>query len=170
MGVYLQASDLKSMSEFPVVKAKDAGLLESVYITRAEIMAGSYGPFVYAADRRDEFRTQMRLAVFLVAERLVLGQPSTAAAATGITSESIGRYSYSRASGGGNVGKQEAPDVVTAEAEAIFTYWASGSGAELVVDRTAVFEQNYYTDDEDDGLKVFASEMGPPQEWVGQSQ
>lgn len=170
MGIYLQAADLKALSEFAVVKTKHPAVLESVYITRAEITAGQYGPFTYAGDDAQRFRTEMRLAVFLIAERMVLAQPSAAAAAAGLSSENLGRYSYSRAQGGGNVGKREANEIVPQEAIAIFDTWRVEGEDELTVTREAVFSDNYLTDAEEPGLTIFHSEVGHPSEWVGQSQ
>lgn len=136
---FLTVAQLREMTEFPVVSARSDTQL-GLYLTRAHTLLWDWLPF---DDRGDpyNFATQMAVATFMIAESLALANPSRAAQAAGFSSETIGKYSYSRAPGGGSTGQGIKGDMVPDEALAILARWSKVDDASIAVATTHVFQQ-----------------------------
>lgn len=158
-----------------MVAAKRGPALET-YILRAErMLEGTYAPWRVPAEGAEAALrdADMRLAVCIVAERIALAAPASAAAAMGVTSQNAGRSSFSRAPGGGNIGEGVAGELVPDEAAKLLARWSlAGDGSDdFRVVRTTVFAEAL-VGDFGDGEKVLADEdfWGPPvvqAEWPG---
>lgn len=136
---FLTTSDLVEMTEFPTVAARGAVHL-NLYVTRAHIMLGNYLPF----DDQGElarFESEMQVATFMLAESLALANPSRAAAAAGFTSETIGKYSYSRAPGGSSTGEGVKGDLIPDEVLYILERWSTADDDAIRVATTEVFTE-----------------------------
>lgn len=136
---FLTVEQLRAMTEFPVVSARSNAQL-GLYLTRAHTLLWDWLPF----DDRDDpynFGAQMGVATFMIAESLALANPSRAAQAAGFSSETIGKYSYSRAPGGGSTGQGIKGDLVPDEARAILERWSQVDDASIAVSTTQVFQE-----------------------------
>lgn len=143
---FLTVDDLRDMTEFPTVAARTNAQLQ-LYITRAHILLETWLPFD-DKDEIDRFEAQMQVATFMIAESLCLANPTRAAQAAGITSETIGKYSYSRAQGGSSVGSGVKGDLVPDEAMFILERWSTVDDDATRVSTTSVFPQSpLVTDD-----------------------
>lgn len=158
---YLTTDRLAEMTEFETIASRDAAKLE-IFVYRAHSIAEEHGPFPEAADLGDDeaaFTADMEMAVFLVAERIALSNPSTAAQAAGITSEKIGQYQYSRSQGAG-VGEPVDSIIIPDEALDIFERWriTDEDEGDFIVERTDVFRETLVEDANEPGRKVLVSE------------
>src|SRR5436309_2887336 len=99
---YLTVEQLKALTEFDYVKTKSDEQL-TFYVQRAHIQALDYGPFptfdALASDAEllAEFKAEMQVALFLVSESMVLGNPARPMASAGITQERLAQLNVSRA-------------------------------------------------------------------------
>lgn len=136
---FLTVEQLRAMTEFPVVSARSNAQL-GLYLTRAHTLLWDWLPF---DDRGDpyNFASQMAVATFMIAESLALANPSRAAQAAGFSSETIGKYSYSRAPGGGSTGQGIKGDLVPDEALAILERWSTVDDSAIALSTTHVFAQ-----------------------------
>ena len=137
---FLVLADFRAMTEFPTVAARSDAQL-GLYLTRAHVRLEEWLDF---DDRNqpDRFEAQMMLATFMVAESMALANPTRAAAAAGITSETIGKYSYSRAPGGSSTGQGVRTDLVPDEAILILERWSRAEDNVISIHRTEVFPQS----------------------------
>lgn len=148
---YLSVDDLTTMTEFDFVKDKTEDQLQ-VYVTRAHIAARSFGPFPTFASlasdsaRLAQFKSEMKMALFLMAEALVLANPARPMEAAGITQERLAQLNLSRAEGGGRSGKTKSTATISDEVLAIFRSWSTGTTELLNVVRTDVFEPTHTYD------------------------
>lgn len=136
---FLTVEDLRDMTEFPTVAARTDKQL-GLYVTRAHILLENWLPY---DDRGqiDRFEQQMQVATFMTAEGMALANPTRAAAAAGITAETIGKYSYSRAPGGASTGTGVKGDLVPDEAIFILERWSLADDDVLGLTTTEVFPQ-----------------------------
>lgn len=150
---FLTVEQLRALTEFPVVSARSDARL-GLYLTRAHTLLWDWLPF---DDRNDtyNFTSQMAVATFMIAESLALANPSRAAQAAGFSSETIGKYSYSRAPGGGSTGQGIKGDLVPDEALAILERWSQVDDAAIGVSTTEVFRQAAISAD-NELVRVFA--------------
>lgn len=139
---FLTVADFRSMTEFPTVAARTNAQL-GLYLTRAHILLGKYLPYDDQG-KLDQYEQEMQVATFLVAESLALANPTRAAAAAGITSETIGKYSYSRAPGGAGTGTGVKGDMVPDEALWIIERWSKVDDNAIQVSTTSVFTEAPY--------------------------
>lgn len=136
---FLTWEQLRDMTEFPVVAARTQAQLE-LYVTRAHLLLNNWLDYTDKGTP-DRFSAEMKLATFMIAESLVLANPTRPAQAAGITSETIGKYSYSRAQGGSSVGSGVKGDLVPDEALYILERWSLSEDDALQLSRTDVFPQ-----------------------------
>lgn len=136
---FLTLAELRAMTEFPTVAARTGPQLQ-LYVTRAHILLETWLPFDDHGEI-DRFEAQMQVATFMVAESLALANPTRAAQAAGITSETIGKYSYSRAQGGSSVGSGVKGDLVPDEALYILERWSTVDDDATKVSTTSVFPE-----------------------------
>ncbi len=149
---FLTVSEFRQLTEFPMVSTKTDAQL-GLYLTRTQVLLWEWLPF---EDRgmESDFLAQMKLATFMIAESLALANVARPAAAAGYSSETIGKYSYSRAPGGGSSGQGIKVDLVPDEALAILERWsANGSGDYSAISTTEVFGQ---ASADANGIRVFA--------------
>lgn len=142
---FLTVPDFRDMTEFPTVAARTTNQL-GLYLTRAHILLAKYLPYDDQG-KLDQYEQEMQVATFLVAESLALANPTRAAAAAGITSESIGKYSYSRAPGGSSTGTGITGDLVPDEALWIIERWSKSDDDAIQVSTTDVFTEAPYNGD-----------------------
>lgn len=160
---YLTVERLVELSEFEFVKAKPIEQMR-FYVRRAHIIARSYGPFPTIdslssdVDLQARFVEEMEVALFDVAEALVLGNPARPMQAAGVTQERVNQLNLSRAQGGGRSGKTSPTNAVSEEARRIFVFWAEGTLELLKAVRTDVFEPTHTYDVNDPRRKVVARE------------
>lgn len=155
---YLTAARLAEMTEFTVIANKDISKLET-YVKRAHSLAEGFGPFPLSEDLSGDTKTafdeDMEIAVFLIAERLVLANPSIAAQAAGFISEKIGSYQYRASTSGEPVSSVIVPE----EALTIFERWRDeGEDDGILVERTDVFTPTLIEDADEPGRKVVVEE------------
>lgn len=161
--IYLTGQELAVLTEFAYVQSKTAPQLQ-LYVQRAHIVANDYGPFPTVAslasdpDLQSQFQAEMKMALFLVAEGLVLASPARPMEAAGITQEKLAQINLSRAEGGGRSGKAKATAVVTPEVTGIFRRWALGTSELLKPVRTDVFEPTHSYDVNDPNRKILTRE------------
>lgn len=136
---FLTVPELRAMTEFPTVAARTDAQL-GLYVTRAHILLAKYLPYDDQGEV-DQYEQELRVATFLVAESLALANPTRAAAAAGITSETIGKYSYSRAPGGSSTGTGVKGDMVPDEALWIIERWSKTDDTAIQVSTTSVFAE-----------------------------
>lgn len=137
---FLTVDQLRTMTEFPTVAARTAPQLQ-LYVTRAHILLGNWLPYS-DHDQPARFDAEMMVATFMIAESLALANPTRAAQAAGITSETIGKYSYSRAQGGSSVGSGVKGDLVPDEALYILERWSLANEDAFGISTTEVFPQS----------------------------
>lgn len=136
---FLTVVELRDMTEFPTVAVRTEAQL-SLYITRAHLLLSHYLPYDDQGNQ-PRYEAEMQVAAFLVAESLALANPTRAAQAAGITSESIGKYSYSRAPGGNATGQGIKGDMVPDEALWIIERWSTADDDAIRVTGTSVFTE-----------------------------
>lgn len=160
--VFLTAPDLKALSEFPVIENAQTVKLQ-VFVDRAHAMIRGMGTLprdedLESDEEREDFRKDMRLAHFLLAERVVLANPATPSAASGVTFEKIGRYEYSRARTTDRSGDTIDTELLTREIVNLLAYWLDDDEEEFKVTRTDVFGPANYVDANDPNRRVIVEE------------
>jgi hypothetical protein len=160
--VYLTTDELVALTEFDYVKGKATPLLD-FYVDRAHIRAVNYGPFptvdsIADPDEKARFQADMKVALFLIAEGMVLANPARPMESAGITQEKAAQLNLSRAEGGGRSGKAKATNTVPEEALDIFHRWALGTLELLKAQRTDVFEPTHSYDVNDPNRKLVTRE------------